>query len=145
MANSESSILEMEVTVNNIVKDLRNRIQIVFDKYTTDSKKIPKLPDFDDLVKSNRLHYETSRRLTECIDELMDVKLRVNLVRKKLGELQNIQSTSRSEYSFMCNFKNNLANYDEELAGYRFELADLIKNCNNKLRILESVSFYEEV
>ena len=143
MVKSESSILEVEVQVNNIIKDLRQRINTVFDKYTDDKKQIPVLPEFDLLIKNNRLHYETSKRLTECIDELMDLKLRVNIVRRSLDDLQNTQASSRSDYSFLCNFKANLKKYDEELSGYKFELTDLIKNANNKLRVLESVSFYE--
>ena len=144
MAKSESSILEMEVQVNNIIKDLRERINAVFDKYTDAKHEIPKLPDFDVLLKSNKLHYDTSKRLTECIDELIELKLRVNIVRRSLDDLQNIQASSRSDYTFLCNFKNNLKKYDDELSGYKFELADLIKNANNKLRVLESVSFYNE-
>jgi hypothetical protein len=141
---AESSILEAEVQVNNIVKDIRSRVDAVYDRYTTDGKSVPKLPDFDTLRKNNRLHYDTSKKLTEFIDELIEVKLRVNVVRRHLEDMQKIQSTSRSDYTFMCNFKDNLKKYDEELSGYRFEIADLIKNANNKLRVLESVSFYDE-
>lgn len=144
MATSESTILEMEVQVNNIIKDIRSRVNSIFDKYTNDKNQIPRLPDFEDMRKSPKLHYETSRRLTDCIDELMDVKIRVNLVRRSIEDIQGIQSTSRSDYTFLSNFKNNLKRYDEELLGYRFEIADLVKNANNKLRVLESVPFYDE-
>lgn len=143
MATTSNSILEVEVQVNNIIKDIRQRVQAVFDKYTNGKKELPGLPDFDALMKSNRLHYETSKRLTECIDELNDIKLRVNLVRRSLDDLQGIQAT-RSDYNFLVNFRKNLEKYDEELSGYRFDISDLIKNANNKLRVLESVSFYDE-
>lgn len=137
-----NSILEAEVTVNNIMKDLRERINKVFDKFIKD-KEIPKLPPFDTLIKDDKVRYETSSNLTELIDELMILKLRVNVVRRNLEELQNIQSQTRSDYSFLCNFKNNLKKYDEELSRYKFDLGDLIRNANNKLRVLESASFYE--
>lgn len=140
----ENSILEMEVQVNNIIKDLRQRVSKIFDKYTEENGKIPKLPDYDELRKSSKMQYEISRRLTDCIDELMDVKIRVNLVRRSLEDIQSIQSTSRSDYTFLNNFKNNLRKYDEELSGYRFEIADLIKNANNKLRVLEAIPFHDE-
>lgn len=142
MSQGGNTILEAEVQVSNIMKDLRQRINNLFDKYMED-RDIPKLPDFNILLKNNQLRYDTSKRLTETIDELMVLKLRVNVVRRNLDELQNIQAATRSDYSFMCNFKNNLKKYDDELSGYKFELADLIRNANNKLRVLESVSFYE--
>lgn len=140
--SESNSILEAEVTINNIMKDLRQKINSMFDRFL-DGKEIPKLPAFDVLVKNDRVRYDISSSLTQLIDDIMVLKLRVNIVRRNLDELQNIQSQTRSDYSFLCNFKNNLKKYDEELSGYKFELADLIRNANNKLKILESASFYE--
>lgn len=140
--SESNSILEAEVTINNIMKDLRQKINSMFDRFL-DGKEIPKLPNFDVLVKNDRVRYDISSNLTQLIDDIMVLKLRVNIVRRNLDELQNIQSQTRSDYSFLCNFKNNLKKYDEELSGYKFELADLIRNANNKLKILESASFYE--
>jgi hypothetical protein len=143
---NEASILELEVETNNIMKDLRDRINRMFDRYTNAKHEIPKLPDFDDLLNNNRLHYNTSKNLTDLIDELLDLKLRVNIVKRSFDELSNmkLQAVSRNEYTFLGNFRNNLKKYDEELTSYKFELADLVKNANNKLRVLESVSFYNE-
>ena len=140
--DSSSSIMEMEVEISKVIEDVRERINKVFDMYTDDSKNIPKLPDFDDLIKSNKLHYETSKTLTDCIDELLEVKVRVSVTKRGLQDLMNIQTSSRSDYTLIMNFKNSMKKFDEELDGYRFELIDLIKNANNKLRVLESVSFY---
>lgn len=144
MASSGNTVLEMEVQVNGIIKDIRGRINRVFDEYTDDNKQLPKLPDFDTLRKTPRLLYETACHLTDCIDSLLEVKIRVNLVRRSLSEMLSIQATSRSDYTFINNFKNNLKAYDDELSEYWFLLTDLVKNANNKLRILESTFFYGE-
>jgi hypothetical protein len=143
MSSTENSILLTEKKVSDIMKDIRFRIESLFDKYTDDDKKIPSLPPYEELMKSDRKRYELSKSLTDCIDELNSMKLRISIVRRSLDDFRKIQAT-RSDYSLVTNFKKNLESWDEELSGYRFDLSDLIKNANNKLRVLESVAFYNE-
>lgn len=143
MSSTENSILVTEKQVSDIMKDIRSRIETLFNKYTDDNHKIPALPKFEDLMKSDKLRYELSKSLTDCIDELNSIKLRISIVRRSLDDFRKLQAT-RSDYSLVANFKKNLEAWDEELSGYRFDIGDLIKNANNKLRVLESVAFYNE-
>lgn len=144
MPKVDDSILEMDMQITKIMQDLRIRIQQVYDKYTDENKKIPQLPSFDTLVKSNKLRYNTSKVLTESLDELISLKLRVSVVARNLEGMSTVQITSKSEYSVIATLKGNIKKYLEELSEYRFEISDLIKNANNKLRVLESVAFYNE-
>ena len=140
--DSQDSILEMDAKVSNIMKDIRSRLNSLYDKYLTDDRKLPKLPSYDSMIKDTRVRYNASKTLTELIDELIQMKLRVSLVSKQISSMRNIQITSKGNYTLISNFKNNLKSYDEELSEARYELSDLIKNANNKVRILDSVSFY---
>lgn len=141
--STENSILETEQKVSEIIKDVRARIETLYGKYMDDNRQIPSLPPFDQLMKSDRVRYELSKRLTDCIDELNSLKLRISVVRRSLDDFRKLQAT-RSDYSLVTNFKKNIERWDEELSGYRFDISDLIKNANNKLRVLESVAFYNE-
>ena len=140
---NESGILEVEVEINNIIKDLRSRIKNVYDKYTDDNNQIPKLPDYDVISKDRKLWYNLCKTLTECIDELLDIKVRITVVRNSINEIGNMSAPSRAEYAFMVNLRNNIKRYDEELTENKFDIMDLIKNANSKLRILDSLSWSE--
>lgn len=145
MGNNKESdtILEMDIQVTKVMKDLRSRVDKVYNRYMNESKKIPELPDFDSLLKSNRLRFNTSKKLTEMLDELIELKLRVSIVYRNLSSMEKVQITSKSEYTLIRNFQSNIKKYLEELNEYKFEISDLMKNANNKIRILDSFSFYE--
>ena len=143
ITSGQDSILEMDAKVSTVMKDLRKRLNNLYDKYLTDESKLPKLPKYEDMIKDTRLRYNTSKTLTELLDELIQMKLRISLVSRSISSMKNIQITSVSDYTLVANFKNNLKSYDEELTEARYELSDLMKNVNNKIRILDSVSFYD--
>lgn len=142
--DSSSSILEMDVQVSNIMKDLRKRVQVVYDKFVGDGRKIPELPRYEIIVNSSKDRYNLARRLTSLIDELSELKLRVGVVHRSILSMMNVQVTAKSDYTLISNFKSNLKKYEEELSEYKFEIQDLIKNANNKIRVLESAAFFND-
>lgn len=142
--NSEQTILDFEVQINNIMKDLRERVKSLYDVYTTDTKlEKYKLPPYDLLLKDVKLRYKTSSLLIESLDNINNVKLRITIVSRNLNDMRTVQITSVSNYTLVGNFRNNLKKYCEELNDYRFDLMDLQKNTNNKIRLLDSMSYVE--
>ena len=139
-----SGLIDMEAQVFNVVKDLRERIENLYDRYLTEKKAVPPLPSFEELSKNSKLHYDTSVKLAECIDEILEMKMRVGMVYKQLSDIYNTQISDRSSYNFLNNFKKNIEKYMSELEGYRFDLVDILKNTNNKFRILDSLSYRGE-
>lgn len=139
--STEAALLEMQSEVQKLMNDLESRINTVYDKYTED-KKIPKLPEYSKL-KDYKIRYQCSQKLTESIDELNNLKLRVGTLYRYLSKNQNYQPTSKTNYNVVQSFKLSIKSNLDILDQYRFELADLIKNANNKIRILDSVQFYE--
>ena len=111
--DTSSSILEMDMQVSNIMKDLRKRVQVVYDKYTGDDRKIPELPRYEIIVNSSKDRYNLARRLTSLIDELSELKLRVGVVHRSILGMMNIQVTAKSDYTLISNFKGNLKKYEE--------------------------------
>ena len=142
--NSEQTILDFEVQINTIMKDLRERVKSLYDVYTTDSKiEKYKLPPYELLLKDVNLRYKTSSLLIESLDNINNVKLRITIVSKNLNDMRTVQITSVSNYTLVGNFRNNLKKYCEELNDYRYDLIDLQKNTNNKIRLLDSMSYIE--
>lgn len=142
--NSEQTILDFEVQINSIMKDLRERVKSLYDVYTTDSKiEKYKLPPYELLLKDVKLRYKTSSLLIESLDNINNVKLRITIVSKNLNDMRTVQITSVSNYTLVGNFRNNLKKYCEELNDYRYDLMDLQKNTNNKIRLLDSMSYVE--
>lgn len=142
--NNEQTILEFEVQVSNIMKDLRERVKSLYDVYTTDTKlEKYKLPPYDLLLKDVKLRYKTSSLLIESLDNINNVKLRITIVLRNLNDMRTVQINSVSNYTLVGNFRNNLKKYCEELNDYRFDLMDLQKNTNNKIRLLDSMSYVE--
>lgn len=141
----DSSLIMMEEQVFNIMKDLRERVADLFDRYLVSGKKVvPKLPSYELLIKQYSLHYATSVELTERVDEILELKMRVSMVRKELSDISNIKVTERASYGFISGFKKTMEKYIEELDGYKFDLVDILRNTNAKLKILESLSYYRE-
>ena len=142
--NNEQTILEFEVQVSNIMKDLRERVKSLYDVYTTDTKlEKYKLQPYDLLLKDIKLRYKTSSLLIESLDNINNVKLRITIVLRNLNDMRTVQINSVSNYTLVGNFRNNLKKYCEELNDYRFDLMDLQKNTNNKIRLLDSMSYVE--
>jgi len=136
-----SSILEMEAEIKKVVDDLRGRIFAVYDKYQINSGKIIELPSYDELVKSRKVQYNIERDLTTAIDEMLDLKLRISVVTRNLNSIKSIQVSSRTEYNLVVTFKRFVEESLEELDTYKFEITEIIKNLNNKIRIITSVQF----
>jgi len=142
--NSEQTILDFEVQIDSIMKDLRERVKSLYDVYTTDTKlEKYKLPPYELLLKDVKLRYKTSSLLIESLDNINNVKLRITIVSKNLNDMRTVQITSVSNYTLVGNFRNNLKKYCEELNDYRYDLMDLQKNTNNKIRLLDSMSYIE--
>ena len=126
------------------MKDLRERVKSLYDVYTTDTKlEKYKLPPYDLLLKDIKLRYKTSSLLIESLDNINNVKLRITIVLRNLNDMRTVQINSVSNYTLVGNFRNNLKKYCEELNDYRFDLMDLQKNTNNKIRLLDSMSYVE--
>lgn len=143
MTNKTNSYLESEIIVNKIMEDLRGRVNVVFEKYS-DSNNTVKLPDYDKLVRNQRLCYSLSRKYTNCIDELLEVRVRVSLVQRSINDMLNINATRKEDYSFVQNFKASMKDNLEELTDYKFVINDLVKNFNNKLKVLDTIPFMNE-
>lgn len=138
---SENTILEIQVEIDSLIKDLDNRIVSLYDKYTV-NKQIPRLPPFEKL-KEDRVRYECIRVLTGCVDEINDVKLRVSLLQKNLMKYQGFQPSSKTDYLVVSKFKESLKNHIDALDGYRFDLGDLTRNANSKIKALEAAQYYD--
>lgn len=138
----EQTLLQIEIALSDLMKDLKNNILKVYDKYTDNSKQIPKLPPYASL-KSDSLRYELSRTLTSAVDELLEMKLRVGILYRDMSQYQEYQPKSKSDYLVGQRFRTVIKRYLEELDQIRFELSDLVKNANNKIRILDSVQYYD--
>lgn len=136
----ENTILEIQMEVSNLMNDLESRIHKVYDKYTVSSD-IPKLPPYEKL-KDERVRYECSRVLTDCVDELNEMSLRVTLLRRNFERYQNFSPASKTEYIVVSKFKESLKSYVENLTQYSIDLSRLISNANSKLRKLEAADFY---
>ena len=95
------SILEIELEMNKVTKDLQDRIYQVYDTYLVENRKIIDLPTYEALYRSPKLQYEVSERLIRTIDVLNDLKLRISVVNKNLSEMKNLQVTTKSDYTMM--------------------------------------------
>lgn len=138
--SDENTLLETQIVLADMMKDLDRRILDVYDKYTDNAHQIPKLPDYKEL-KSGVVRYTISKNLTDSIDELSELKLRVGMLYRNFKGYQDIQPPSKVDYNAVQRFKLTLKSYLDSLEQYRFEISDLIKNANNKLRILESIQY----
>ena len=141
---SNNPILEADARVSKIMKDIRDRVTAVYDRYIGDKKSIPKLPPFEELVRNDRLRYETSVNLTNLVDDLSELRVRVSLVYRHLTMTKMGLSPKAEDIQFVRVFQQNLNTYLDELSNYRYEILDLIKNANSKLRVLESSVFFNE-
>lgn len=135
-----AGILEEEAKITGIIKDLRARISVVFGKYSGDKKQIIRLPDYEVLSRDAKLRYNISQKLIDQLDELNELKLRVGLVSRALGDLKSYQVTG-SEYNLVLSFKTNLERYSKELTDVKFDIQDLIKTVNSKLRLIDSFNW----
>ena len=140
MFKSMAGILEEEAKITGIIKDLRARISVVFGKYSGDKKQIIRLPDYEVLSRDAKLRYNISQKLIDQLDELNELKLRVGLVSRALGDLKFYQVTG-SEYNLVLSFKTNLERYSKELTDVKFDIQDLIKTVNSKLRLIDSFNW----
>lgn len=142
MSDMSNSLLEVNIELSNIMKDLRDRVNKVYDKYTNQSS-ILKLPDKLDALKSSELRYTLAKGLTDSIDELNEMKLRVGVVSRSLDEYKNFQPKSKTDYNVAISFREGIKSYLDELTQYKFDLADLVRNANNKLRVIDSWQFFD--
>jgi uncharacterized coiled-coil DUF342 family protein len=142
MSDLNNSILEVNIELSNIMKDLRVRVNHIYDLYTNQSTVI-KLPKNLNDLKSSTVRYDLSRKLVDSIDDLNEMKLRVGLVYRSLDEYKNFQPKSKADYNVAVSFREGIKSYLEELTQYKFDLTDLIKNANNKLRVIDSYQFFD--
>lgn len=138
------SILEIELEMNKVAKDLQDRIYQVYDTYLVENRKIIDLPTYEALYRSPKLQYEVSERLIRTIDVLNDLKLRISVVNKNLSEMKNLQVTTKSDYQLIANLKSKVNRYYDEFNEHKFQISDLIKNANNKLNTINAVRFVNE-
>lgn len=137
----ENSILSMDTETTKIMKDIRVRIDEMYSKFTDDAKKIPELPKFEDIKGKFKINYAISKELTDLIDYLLNIKLRVKVALSGIDDMIHIKITSKTDYVLINNFKNNLKRYKDELTGYLFDISDLVKNANNKLKVLQAYNW----
>lgn len=133
----------MDAQINAIMKDIRKRIDLMYGKFTDDNKEIPELPPYEEIEKNSRRRYELAQELTSLIDELMNLKLRIRIVVKYIREMRKIQITARSEYALIQSFKDGLQRNEAYLTDTLFDIADLIRNANNKLKVLDNLTWGE--
>lgn len=142
----DSSILEIEATVSDLMSDLRSRVTKLYDSYMDDSSTsiLKKVPTYEELIKNPGLCYSVSDGLTKSIDEMLEVQMRITLMSSELAGIQSTPITSKSEYSFVSNFKSTIARYENELKEFKYDVVGMIQNTKSKLKRVESVSFFRE-
>lgn len=140
--SEEQTLLQVEITLKGLMDDLQMKILAVYDKYTDNSKSLPKLPPYKEL-KDDSVRYRISKSLTEAVDELLDLKLRAGLLWREMNKYKEYQPQSKADYLIGQKFRATVEGYLTELDQIRFEISDLVKNANNKIKILDSVQYYD--
>ena len=138
--NASDTILQIQVEVKNLMTDLESRIEGLYNRYTTDGE-VTKLPPFESL-KDERVRYEYTRVLTNCIDELNDLKLRISLLQRNFLTYRNFQPASKTDYLMVNALKERLKFYCDSLERYRFDVQDLIRNATFKIKALDAANYY---
>lgn len=141
--DNSKNIFEIEENILLIMQDIRNKLGDFYDKDFNKSREIS-LPDFDDIVKNKKLLYDTTRYLIEYVEDIISLKVKINIVYRYIMEIKNIKVSTQKDYTMITNFKKTLKSYEEELTNYKIELTEIIKNVNSKIRLLESVNFISE-
>lgn len=141
--DNSKNIFEIEENILLIMQDIRNKLGDFYDKDFNKSREIS-LPDFDDIVKNKKLLYDTTRYLIEYVEDIINLKVKINIVYRYIMEIKNIKVSTQKDYTMITNFKKTLKSYEEELTNYKIELTEIIKNTNSKIRLLESVNFISE-
>ena len=100
----ENSILSMDTETTKIMKDIRVRIDEMYSKFTDDNKKIPELPKFDEIKGRFKVNYSISKELTDLIDYLLNIKLRVKVALSGIEDMIHIQITSKTDYVLINNW-----------------------------------------
>ena len=141
--DNSKNIFEIEENILPIMQDIRNKLGDFYDKDFNKSREVS-LPDFDDIVKNKKLLYDTTRYLIEYVEDIINLKVKINIVYRYIMEIKNIKVSTQKDYTMITNFKKTLKLYEEELTNYKIELTEIIKNVNSKIRLLESVNFISE-
>ena len=141
--DNSKNIFEIEENILLIMQDIRNKLGDFYDKDFNKSREVS-LPDFDDIVKNKKLLYDTTRYLIEYVEDIINLKVKINIVYRYIMEIKNIKVSTQKDYTMITNFKKTLKLYEEELTNYKIELTEIIKNVNSKIRLLESVNFISE-
>ena len=141
--DNSKNIFEIEENILLIMQDIRNKLGDFYDKDFNKSRDVS-LPDFDDIVKNKKLLYDTTRYLIEYVEDIINLKVKINIVYRYIMEIKNIKVSTQKDYTMITNFKKTLKLYEEELTNYKIELTEIIKNVNSKIRLLESVNFISE-
>lgn len=140
--SEEQTLLQIEMTLKSLMDDFHQRLTKIYDKYMDSSKQIPKLPPYEDL-KDDRLRYKLSVILTNSIDELLEMKVRAGTLSREMSKYQEFQPTSKADYLIGQKFRATVEEYVKELDQITFELSDLVRNANNKIKILDSTQYYD--
>ena len=72
-----TSLFELQAKVENILKDVEKKSKQVLDKYKDNLPAIP--PDYNK-AKDPRISYASYYKITEAIDEMISVEIRITLV-----------------------------------------------------------------
>ena len=70
------------------------------------------------------------------------MKIRISLLQRNFVKYQDFQPASSTEYVVVSNFRQSLKNYVSILEQYRFDVTDLIRNANNKIKAIEAAQYY---
>ena len=134
-------MLQMDLT--KVVKECYNKIEEIFSKYGSNVGDIPKLPPYDSLKKNPELFYKYTEMYMNIGDEIICASISANLV---LQSLQNIKATKltpelTNNFTLMSRFREMLEEYIATLTTYRFDLGDLKRQVQDRVRLLQSISY----
>lgn len=135
------SLMETEVILNSIVEDLEARTKKIYDRVLlTGERKLPKLPKYSELCRSNQLFYKVYSEYLEYYDEIVDLRIRVSSITRQLKECL-IKDSRGYNTSLAKSFNNGLNSKIEALEGRKFELIDVGKMISGRIDLLKSISY----
>jgi len=133
-----TSLFELQTKVENILKDVEKKSKQVLDKYKDNLPAIP--PDYNK-AKDPRISYASYYKITEAIDEMISVEIRITLV---INQLEGIVSGRfprelSNEPKLVKNFVDKMRGEIKILQSYRDQLEGVMWTLKDKIKVLQGL------
>lgn len=142
MSNKDNVItLQMELT--DIVNKVYNRIREIVSKYGDTDNGFPKLPEYEDIIKSKPLFYKYFNIYLEIGDEILCVMLEISMVHSSLIEIkrEKLNKDLSNEYTIIQGFRKFLDESIERLSNSKFDLIELKRQATDRVKLLNNISY----